>query len=108
MNIEDLLNKEDLNKISNQILYDNIQSNKGKVNNFPTVNKKEDPNNVSINDSSGSNKNKNYDNILFKVEDKNIVDNRLNKSDNFDSASVMNQDSTISNAHISIIQGTKQ
>jgi len=81
--IEDLLNKEDSNK-------NNQESKNKSINNSSIISKKRDSNILSV------------DNI------KNDIDVRPSTSGSIGSASIMSHDSTISNAHISILQSTKQ
>jgi hypothetical protein len=101
--IEDLLNKEDsINTNSNKT------SNSKLTNDLSSLNKKENSESMSINNLAESNKNNNSSNILSKGNSNNDIKPRSSRSDSIGSASVMSHDSTISNAHISIVQGTKQ
>jgi len=46
--------------------------------------------------------------VISKMENNNDINTRPSTSDSMSSASVMSQDSTISNAHICIVRGTEQ
>jgi hypothetical protein len=114
MKIEDLLNKEDLDKKNNQTTSENTGFKKIKVEDI--LNKGDsvksdnssNTNNKSIADLSLSNKNKNSDSILSKINSNNILNTRPTTSDSSDTASNMSYDSSLSNAHICIVEGTKQ
>lgn len=88
MKIEDLLNKEDSIQSKDNITSNKIQSNRIRIEDL-------------LNRENSNNK-------LSETNTKNDINVRPITPDNIDSVSVMSHDSTISNAHISIIQGTKQ
>src|SRR5208282_1298483 len=88
MKIEDLLNKEDSIQSRDNITSNKIQSNRIRIEDL-------------LNRENSNNK-------LSETNTKNDINIRAITPDNIDSVSVMSHDSTISNAHISIIQGTKQ
>jgi hypothetical protein len=132
MKIDDLLNKEDSNQpqSSNQVISNNTKFNKIKIDDL--LNKENSINNQgndnskdkSINDLSSSKEKENKDreflnNLskshkirdpynLFSNKNENINKSRPNTSDSQDAASIISQDSTISNAHISIMEGTSR
>lgn len=132
MKIEDLLNKEDSNQpqSSNQALSNNTKYNKIKIEDLlnkeePIINQSNDNSkDKSLNDLSSSKEKENKDRELLKnfskshkirdpynlISDKNENTNnsKPNTSDNQDAASIISQDSTISNAHISIMEGTSR
>jgi len=93
--VEDLLNKEELNN-NNKDKNSNIKI----INELSVSNKKESPGNLLINDPSESNKNMSSNSVISKMENNNDINTRPSTSDSMSSASVMSQDSTISNAHI--------
>jgi hypothetical protein len=101
--VEDLLNKEELNN-SNKDKNSNIKI----TNELSLSNKKENPGNILINDLSESNKNKSSNSVVSKIDINNDINTRPSSSDSMSSASVMSQDSTISKAHICVVQGTDQ
>jgi len=101
--IEDLLNKEELNN-SNKDKNSNIKI----TNELSLSNKKENPGNILIKDLSESNKNKSSNSVVSKIDINNDINTRPSSSDSMSSASVMSQDSTISKAHICVVQGTDQ
>jgi hypothetical protein len=103
--VEDLLNKEELNN-SNKDKNSNIKI----TNELSLSNKKENSGNILINDLSESNKNKSSNSVVSKIDINNDINTRPSSSDSMSSssASVMSQDSTISKAHICVIQGTDQ
>ena len=132
MKREDLLNKEDSNQpqSSNQAMSNNIQNNKMKRDDL--LNKEDSINNQSNNNSKDKsvtdlssfkekgNKDREWlDNLskshkiqdpynIFSNNSENINKSRPSTSDSQDTASIISYDSTISNAHISIVEGTKR
>jgi hypothetical protein len=101
--IEDLLNKEDLINTSKS---QNSNNKIGSVLN--SLSEKENLKDKVINDSVELNKNKNSKDILIKSSVNIDNNDRPNTSNSIGSASIMSHDSTISNAHISIIDSTRQ
>lgn len=132
MKIEDLLNKEDSNQpqSSNQAISNNTKYNKIKIEDLlnkeePIINQSNDNSKEkSIIDLSSSKEKENKDreflkNLskshkirdpynLFSDKNENTNNSKSNTSDNQDAASIISQDSTISNAHISIMEGTSR
>jgi hypothetical protein len=101
--IEDLLNKEDL------INTNDSQNSSNKIGSvLNSLNKKGNINDKVINNLAELNKDKNFKDILFKGNANIDINDRPNTSNSIGSVSVMSHDSTISNAHISIIDGTRQ
>jgi len=112
--IEDLLNKEDLDHTNNQIKSENTGFKKIKVedllNKEDSIKSNSDSSssNKSNNDLSLSKKNKSSDSLISKINTQNNINIRPSSSGSSDTASIMSDDSTLSNAHICIIEGTKQ
>ena len=129
---EDLLNKEDSiqPQSSNQAMSNNIQNNKMKrddlLNKEDSINKQSNNNSKdkSVTDLSSFKEKGNkdiewLDNLskshktqdpynIFSNNSENINKSRPSTSDSKDTASIISYDSTISNAHISIVEGTKR
>jgi hypothetical protein len=91
--IEDLINKEDSTNSSDIVITGNIQSNRVRI---------EDLLNKEVSNNGNGNQISNNKSI------NNDIKARPGTSESIGSASVMSHDSTISNAHISILEGTKQ